>query len=61
MNNGNSDNHLNAYPHLILSKVGQQLYFLNIYNPEQNIWNKIKKSSKLGQDQKTLIFAFENF
>ena len=25
------------------------------YNPGQNIWNKIEKSSKAGQDKKSLI------
>ena len=27
-------------------------------NPDQNIWNKANKSSKIGQDKKTLISAF---
>ena len=27
-------------------------------NPNQNIWNKANKSSKIGQDKKTLISAF---
>ena len=31
--------------------------FKSVYNPGQNIWNKIKKASKIGQDQKTLIKA----
>ena len=29
-----------------------------IYNPEQNIWLKVKKLSKIWQDQKTLISLF---
>ena len=28
------------------------------YNPGQNIWNKIEKSSKTGQDKKSLTSAF---
>ena len=34
----------------------KQVYnsFLN-YNPGQNIWNKIEKSSKIGQNKKNLI------
>ena len=34
---------------------------LSFYNPEQDIWNKIEKSSKTGQDKKSLIptFAFD--
>ena len=30
-------------------------------NPGQNIWNKIKKSNKIGQDKKSLISAFACF
>ena len=26
-----------------------------------NIWNKVKKSSKIGQDKKSLISAFASF
>ena len=26
-------------------------------NPGQNMWNKVKKSGKIGQEQKTVIFA----
>ena len=29
-----------------------------IYNPGQNIWNKVRKSSKTGQNNKTLISTF---
>lgn len=29
------------------------------YNPAQNIWIKLRKPSNIGQDQKTLIFAFK--
>ena len=32
-----------------------------IYNPQQNIWDKIEKFSKTGQDKKTLIFTFACF
>ena len=31
------------------------------YNPWQNIWNKIEKSSKTGQDKESLISAFACF
>ena len=31
------------------------------YNPGQNIWKKIEKSSKTGQDKKSLISAFACF
>ena len=31
------------------------------YNPGQNIWNKIKKSSKTGQKKKSLISTFPSF
>ena len=24
--------------------------FQNFYNPEENIWNKVKRSKKIGQD-----------
>ena len=30
-------------------------------NSRKNIWNKVEKSSKIGQVQKTLIFAFAEF
>ena len=32
-----------------------------IYNPGQNIWNKIEKYSKIGQDKKSLISTFACF
>ena len=32
---------------------------MNIYNPRQNAWNKVKKSSLTGQHQKTLISTSE--
>ena len=32
-----------------------------IYNPGKNIWNKIEKSSKIGQDKKSLISTFACF
>ena len=28
----------------------------DIYNPGQNIWHKVIKSSKIGQDLKNLLF-----
>ena len=31
------------------------------YNPGQNIWHKIEKSSKTGQDKKSLISTFACF
>ena len=31
------------------------------YNPGQDIWNKIEKSSKTGQDKKSLISTFACF
>ena len=30
-------------------------------NPGQNVWNKIEKSSKTGQDKKSLISTFACF
>ena len=35
--------------------------YLTIYNPGQNIWNRIEKSSKTGQDKKSLISTFACF
>ena len=32
-----------------------------VYNPGQNIWNKIEKSSKTGQGKKSLISTFACF
>ena len=34
---------------------------INVYNPGQNIWIKVKKSSKIGDDQKTLKSVFVYF
>ena len=31
------------------------------YNPGQNIWQKVKKSSKIGQDFKNLLSNFACF
>ena len=31
------------------------------YNPGQNIWSKIEKSSKTGQDKKRLVSTFARF
>ena len=30
-------------------------------NPGQNIWDKVNKPSKIGEDQKTLVSPFEYF
>ena len=35
--------------------------FKLIYNPGQNIWDKIEKSSKTGQDKKRLTSTFACF
>ena len=32
-----------------------------IYNPGQNIWNKLEKSGKTGQEKKSLISTFACF
>ena len=31
------------------------------YNPGQNIWNKVKKHSKIAQEKKTMISTFAYF
>ena len=36
-------------------------YIFNTYNPGQNIWNKIEKSTKTGQDKKSLISTLACF
>ena len=33
----------------------------SIYNPRKNVWNKIEKSSKIGQDKKSWISPFRCF
>ena len=33
----------------------------NIYNPGQNIWHKVKKASKIGQNFKNLLSNFTFF
>ena len=53
----------------IQSKQKEKLFQNIIYippvgrptNPMQNIWNKIEKSSKAGQDKKSLISTFAYF
>lgn len=35
--------------------------FTKTYNPKQNIWKKVKESSKIGQDSKSLISTFASF
>ena len=37
------------------------LQVFTTYNPMQNIWNKLEKSSKTGQDKKSLISTFACF
>ena len=34
---------------------------LLVYNPGQNIWNKLEKSSKTGQEKESLISTFVYF
>ena len=36
-------------------------WIVDIYSPGQNIWSNIEKSSKAGQDRKTLITTFACF
>lgn len=36
----------------------QRKYFLEIYNPIQNIFNKVKKSKQIWQYQKTCVSTF---
>ena len=45
-----------------LSQIGKfpEILIIN-YNPQQNIWNKTEKSSKTGQDKKSLISTFACF
>ena len=33
-------------------------YMILIFNSRHNIWNRVKKSREIGQDQKNLIFVF---
>ena len=42
-------------------KFCHQFFLETICNPMQNIWNKIEKSSKTGQDKKSLISTFVCF
>ena len=42
-------------------KQASSKLILFIYNPGQNIWNKIEKSSKIGQEKKSLISTFACF
>ena len=39
--------------------IFNDMFFM--YNPVQNIWKKVKKSSKIGQEQKSLITASAQF
>ena len=36
-------------------------FFVCFYNPGQNIWHKVEKSSKVGQDFKSLLSNFACF
>ena len=36
-------------------------FFGNIYNPGENIWNKLEKSSIIGQGKESLISTFAHF
>ena len=47
--------------HQIYFQNASEIYFLGFYNPRQNIWSKVRESSKTGQDQKTLTSAFVYF
>ena len=40
---------------------GSRLSSVLNYNPMQKIWNKLEKSSKSGQDKKSLISTFACF
>ena len=35
--------------------------YLGFYNPRQNIWHKVEKCSKVGQDFKSLLSNFTCF
>ena len=41
--------------------VNRGYYIKCVYNPAQNIWNKIEKSNKTGQDKKSLTSTFACF
>ena len=38
-----------------------RFYVFPIYNLRQNNWNKMEKSSKTGQEKKSLVSVFSNF
>ena len=42
-------------------KIIQKLREYRIYNPGQNIWNKMEESSKTGQEKKNLVSVFAYF
>ena len=43
-------------------KITIEFYIFElVYNPGQNIWNKIEKYSKIGRDKKSLISTFACF
>ena len=45
----------------ILKLWGSITMLMGTYNPMQNICNKLEKSSKTGQDKKSLISTFRCF
>ena len=49
-----------AYLAQIIKTVNLCMKF-GTYNPVQNIWNKIDKSTKIGQDKKSLVSTFTCF
>ena len=46
------------YWHLKMTEMSYWLRFGFTDNQWENIWQRVRKSSKIGQDQKTLILAF---
>ena len=48
-------------PQIGLHKLTNIIFITITHNPGQNIWNKIEKSKKIGQDKKSLISTFACF
>ena len=44
----------------LIEKITQKMWWRN-YNPGQNIWNKIEKSSKTEENEKSFISTFACF
>ena len=44
-----------------LGRVRIQNLLAQTYSPRQNIWNKMEKSSKTGQEKKSLLSGFACF